>query len=194
MADGGCGLAWDGLGSWNKCARAAVRVGSGRERARLETKGVEKSTRSDIRGQKISPVKEGGSRSRAARVASCGCCFRSRTSGVRAAPFRPPGAAPGAVSAALRLGGRGEGPPSPGQRGAWGCRWRDRQGEGWPVGVGRAVFGGRCAFGFVLILSEVALSSGDPARRSRGSSSNTCKGMASACRAAASGCAGRWAS
>lgn len=91
MADGGCGLAWDGLGSWNKCARAAVRVGSGRERARLETKGVEKSTRSDIRGQKISPVKEGGSRSRAARVASCGCCFRSRTSGVRAAPFRPPG-------------------------------------------------------------------------------------------------------
>lgn len=66
-----------------------------------------------------------------------------------------------------------------------------RRGVSLPVGVGRAVFGGRCAFCFVLILSEVALNAVDRVRRARGSAFDACSEVATACGAVVPGCSGR---
>lgn len=109
-----------------------------------------------------------------------------------AGSFPPPWAAPGSRFRCAwpwwaRRGASEPPTPTAGDGAAGGGQ---RQGAGRPVGAGRAVFGGWCAFCFVLILSVVALSSGDPALQARGISSNTCKGMVTASRAAASGRAG----
>lgn len=67
----------------------------------------------------------------------------------------------------------------------------DRQVASRPLGAGSAVFGGRCAFCFVFILSEVAASAGGQASRAGGSASDTCEEAATACGARALGRAGR---
>lgn len=114
---------------------------------------------------------------------------------MRAAPLRPRGARPPspglprrAVSAAPGGGGRdGEGPRSPAARGR-GCRWRGQVGHeptARPVGAGRAVFGNRCAFCFVLSLSVVASSARVRERGAPGRASDTCEEAATACGAPA---------
>lgn len=184
------------------CERAQVKVRAGRERGLTWELGSEKSTtRSGHQsGQKSSPVKrgrglrgllpqdrrgllppgfsfwtlggEGGSSVSAARVPpALGCA---------AEPFPPRRAEEGAARlfAAPPLGDRAVG-------------GGDRQVASRPLGAASAVFGGRCAFCFVLILSEVASSAGGRARRARGSASDTCEEAATACGARAPGRAGR---
>lgn len=185
------------------CERAQVRVRAGRRRGLTWELGREKSTtRSGHQsGQKSSPVKGGrgllgAARPRPARTPAT-APFPPGPWGVRAAPLRLRGARPTslglrrrAVSAALGGGGRGEAFRGPAARGR-SCRWRGRKVASRPLGAGSAVFGGRCAFCFVLILSEVASSAGGRARGARGSASDTCEEAATACGARAPGRAGR---